>query len=89
MNRNKIFKFVSLIIVILFFSYLNSQKVVSEEAEAKAENKTEKQSKEGFTGNIREYYNSNKRVVREKIEDFKSRGSNKIYSYVNKIRPSQ
>jgi hypothetical protein len=77
MNHNKIFKFVSLIIVILFFSYLNSQKSVTEE--------NKKETKEGFTDNIREYYYQNKRDLREKVEDFKTRGHSKINSYMRKI----
>lgn len=79
MNNNKIFKFISLIIVILFFSYLNSQKSVTEE--------NKKETKEGFTNNIREYYNKNKRDLRDKVEDFKTRGTNTINSYMKKINP--
>ena len=72
MDYNKILKFVGLIIVILFFSYINSRKAVDEKA---------KNNKEGFTSNIREYYNKKKRNVRHNIEDFKT----KTYNTVDKI----
>lgn len=84
MNKNKIFKFISLILIILFFSYLNSQKTVTEENKKNSKEGT----KEGFTDNIREYYNKNKRDVRDKIEDFKIKGNNKINSYMKKLNSS-
>ena len=71
MDYNKILKFVVLIIVILFFSYLNSMKPVNEKS-----NKIE-----GFTADIREYYNRKKRDVRHTVEDFKT----KTYNTVNKV----
>ena len=74
MNKNKILKFISLILIILFFSYLNSQKTLTEENKKNSKEGT----KEGFTDNIREYYNKNKRDVRDKIEDFKIKGNNKM-----------
>ena len=76
MDYNKILKFVVLIIVILFFSYLNSRKSVEEKS-----NNTE-----GFTSNIREYYNKKKRDVRHTVEDFKTKTFNtvdKVYKKFN------
>jgi len=87
MNHNKIFKFISLIIVILFFSYLNSQKSVTEENKKETKKETKEGTKEGFTNNIREYYYKNKRNLRDKVEDFKTRGNNTINSYYKKINP--
>ena len=88
MNKNKIFKFISLILIILFFSYLNSQKTVTEENKKNSNEETKEGTKEGFTDNIREYYNKNKRDVRDKIEDFKIKGNNKINSYMKKLNSS-
>mgnify|MGYP001307746452 CR=1 FL=1 len=78
MDYNKILKFVVLIIVILFFSYINSRKAVEEKSS----------NKEGFTSasDIREYFNKKKRNVRHKVEEFKTKTSNtvdKIYKKLN------
>lgn len=76
MDYNKILKFVVLIIVILFFSYINSRKAVEEKSN----------NKEGFTSDIREYFNKKRRDVRHKVEDFKTKTSNtvnKIYKKLN------
>ena len=75
MDYNKILKFIVLIIVILFFSYINSRKAVEE-----------KSNKEGFTSDIREYFNKKRRDVRHKVEEFKTKTSNtvnKIYKKMN------
>ena len=58
-------------IVILFFSYLNSRKEVEEKLN----------QKEGFTSNIREYFNKKRRNVRHTVEDFKT----KTYNSVDKL----
>jgi len=71
MDYNKIIKFIVLIIVILFFSYLNSRKEVEEKLN----------QKEGFTSNIREYFNKKRRNVRHTVEDFKT----KTYNSVDKL----
>ena len=71
MDYNKILKFIVLIIVILFFSYLNSRKAVEEKSK----------NKEGFTSNIREYFNKKRRNVRHTVEDFKT----KTYNSVDKL----
>lgn len=71
MDYNKILKFIVLIIVILFFSYLNSRKEVEEKLN----------QKEGFTSNIREYFNKKRRNVRHTVEDFKT----KTYNSVDKL----
>jgi hypothetical protein len=79
MDYNKILKFIVLIIVILFFSYLNSRKAVEKEEE-------ESKNKEGFTSNIREYFNKKRRDVRHKVEEFKTKTSNtvnKVYKKFN------
>ena len=76
MDYNKILKFVVLIIVILFFSYINSRKAVEEKSS----------NKEGFTSDIREYFNKKRRDVRHKVEEFKTKTSNtvdKIYKKLN------
>ena len=76
MDYNKILKFVVLIIVILFFSYINSRKAVEEKSS----------NKEGFTSDIREYFNKKRRDVRHKVEEFKTKTSNtvnKIYKKMN------
>tara|TARA_B100000524_G_scaffold323398_1_gene205289 strand:- start:3990 stop:4226 length:237 start_codon:yes stop_codon:yes gene_type:complete len=75
MDYSKIFKFLALIVVILFFSYLNSHRDVEN---------NNKNTKESFTSNIREYYNKNKRYVRRNIEDFKTTGLNTIESFYKK-----
>ena len=75
MDYSKIFKFLALIVVILFFSYLNSHRDVEN---------NNKNTKESFTSNIREYYNRNKRYVRRNIEDFKTTGLNTIESFYKK-----
>ena len=76
MNYSKIFKFLALIVVILFFSYLNSHRDVIANGS--------KNTKESFTSNIREYYNKKKRYVRRNIEDFKTTGLNTIESFYKK-----
>lgn len=77
MDYKKILKFVTLIIVILFFSYINSRKSVEEKSN---------NYKEGFTSNIREYFYKKKRNIRHQIEDFKTKTSNtvnKVYKKLN------
>ena len=69
MDYNKIFKFVALIVVILFFSYLNSRKPVD------LENNQNKET-EGFTSGMRQIYNQNRRKIRHKIEEFKTKTKN-------------
>ena len=79
MDYNKIFKFVALIVVILFFSYLNSRKPVD------LENNQNKEI-EGFTSGMRQIYNQNRRKIRHKIEEFKTKTKNtynKIYKKYN------
>jgi len=76
MDYNKILKFIVLIIVILFFSYINSRKEVEEKSN----------TKEGFTSDIREYFNKKRREVRHKVEEFKTKTSNtvnKVYKKFN------
>ena len=76
MDYNKIIKFVVLIIVILFFSYINSRKALEEKSS----------NKEGFTSDIREYFNKKRRAVRQNIEDFKTKSYNtvdKVYKKFN------
>ena len=75
MDYNKILKFVGLIIVILFFSYLNSRKPSTE-------------IKETFTPKIREFYNKNKRKIRNTYEDFKIKGQNTMNSFNRKYNSS-
>lgn len=69
MDYNKIFKFVALIVVILFFSWLNSRKPVD------LENNKNKET-EGFTSGMRQIYNQNRRKIRHKIEQFKTKTKN-------------
>lgn len=75
MDYNKILKFVVLIVVILFFSYLNSHRDVEN---------NNKNTKESFTSNIREYYNKQKRSIRRNVEDFKTTGLNTVESFYKK-----
>lgn len=75
MDYNKILKFVGLIIVILFFSYLNSRRPNNE-------------TKETFTPKIREFYNKNKRELRNTYEDFKIKGKNTLGSFNRKYNSS-
>ena len=82
MDYNKIFKFVALIVVILFFSYLNSRKPVDLENNQNNQNK----EIEGFTSGMRQIYNQNRRKIRHKIEEFKTKTKNtynKIYKKYN------
>ena len=73
MNYSKLFKFIALIIVILFFSYLNSTR--------------DNSVSEGFTSNFREYYNKRKRDLRHNIEDFKTKTSNTVDKIYKKYNP--
>lgn len=72
MDYNKIFKFVALIVVILFFSWLNSRKPVDLENNKNNQNK----ETEGFTSGMRQIYNQNRRKIRHKIEEFKTKTKN-------------
>ena len=72
MDYNKIFKFVALIVVILFFSWLNSRKPVDLENNQNNKNK----ETEGFTSGMRQIYNQNRRKIRHKIEEFKTKTKN-------------
>jgi hypothetical protein len=76
MDYSKIFKFLALIVVILFFSYLNSHRDVA------INNKNN--TKESFTSNIREYYNKQRRSIRRNVEDFKTTGLNTVESFYKK-----
>lgn len=76
MDYSKIFKFLALIVVILFFSYLNSHRDVA----INGKNNT----KESFTSNIREYYNKQRRSIRRNVEDFKTTGLNTVESFYKK-----
>ena len=75
MDYNKIFKFVALIVVILFFSWLNSRKPVDLENNQNNQNKENKET-EGFTSGMRQIYNQNRRKIRHKIEEFKTKTKN-------------
>jgi len=81
MDYNKIFKFVALIVVILFFSWLNSRKSVDlENNKNNKNNQNNKNNKnketEGFTSGMRQIYNQNRRKIRHKIEQFKTKTKN-------------
>lgn len=75
MAYSKIFKFIALIIVILFFSYLNSTRDVNNDVN------------EGFTSNYKEYYNKRKRDLRHTMEDFKTKTSNTVDKIYKKYNP--
>ncbi len=71
MNYDKILKAILLIIVILFFSYLNSRK---------------ENTQEGFTiEDIRESFNKNKRNLRYTINNYKNKGANTIEKFTKKF----
>ena len=71
MDYDKIVKAILLIIVILFFSYLNSKKATTQE---------------GFTvEDVRESFNKNKRNLRYAINDYKKKGQNTIEKFTKKF----
>ena len=52
----------------------------------KAVNQEKSNTKEGFTSDIREYFNKKRRDVRHKVEEFKTKTSNtvnKVYKKLN------